>query len=108
LAISWPSVVAVDVHLDAQMALDPGHGIDDDAFAGLVEIEAVRSLYGHGEIPLAALFVVSVFVADDVDAAIGADAGVRRDRGEQPPAAVAPILSALASTPNALMLVSRS
>ena len=40
-------VVFVDVHLDAQMPLDPGDRIDDDTLAGVVEIEAVRRFNAH-------------------------------------------------------------
>ena len=37
-------VVGVDIDLDAQVAFDAGDRIDDDALAGVVEIEAVRRL----------------------------------------------------------------
>jgi hypothetical protein len=41
-------VVLVEVHLDAQVALDPGDGIDDDALAAVVEREALGLNGRHG------------------------------------------------------------
>ena len=40
-------IVLVDVDLDSQMSLDARERIDDDALAGVVEVEAVRRLKGH-------------------------------------------------------------
>ena len=43
-------VVGVDVHLDAHVALDARDRIDDDATAGVVELEAVGGFDTHGKV----------------------------------------------------------
>ena len=41
-------IVGIDIHFDAHMAFDARDRIDDDALAGIVEIETVRRLDAHG------------------------------------------------------------
>ena len=72
------TLLLVDVDLDAQVALDAGHRIDDDALAGIVEREAVRRLNGHGSSPSRLTRRSSRRFCDR--RADGGDAGVDRDR----------------------------
>jgi hypothetical protein len=42
-------VVLVDVHLDAQVTLDAGDRVDDDAPARVVELKAIGGCNAHGQ-----------------------------------------------------------
>ncbi|MEY9702571.1 hypothetical protein ABIE71_005314 [Bradyrhizobium diazoefficiens] len=104
-------VVGVDIDLDPHVTFDTGHRIDDDALAGIVEIEAVGSLDTHCVPTLVFLFAQllrsasSRLVASRFTAVTAACAATAAPTA---PAATMPIWSAFFSMPNCLMLVRRS
>ena len=102
-------VVAVEVDLAAHMPFDARDRIDDDALAAVVECEGGLVVGAHG---------AWLLVLDQWSALAGSflsEARLRMDTAAcaataapTAPAAATPTLSALDSTPKALMLVSRS
>jgi len=93
-------VLAVEIHLDPQVALDAADGIDDDALARVVQLESLRFVGTHHFSPV----TVSVFFAF-----FSAEAAACTATAAPATAAAAPpTLSAFCSTPNCLMSVTRS
>ena len=100
-------VLVVEVHFDAQVTFDAGDGVDDDPLAAVVEAETLGFDDGHDQ--LSTLFVLSAWVLLRLAARwIALTAACATTAAPTTPVATRPTLSAFASTPNCVMLVSRS